>query len=548
MKRRDFLQSVTAASVLISGKASAFSNIANSLAEQAPAGRDSAASTSHGRDFFYRPENGWTADVQPFYKDGKFWLFFSPAWRDVAHCPKGEPLYWPGSWYLITTEDFVHFTEHGQVLPRGNRNQQDLGCFAGSVIESEGQYHIFYAGNNRYFPKEGKPEDGIMHAVSHDLLHWVKIPEDAFCAAPGIYSLNDWRDPFVFWNEEAKEYWMLVVAQLKTGPPRRRGCTALCVSRDLKKWDVREPFWAPGLYVDHECPDLFRIGDWWYLLFSEFSDQHRTHYRMSRSLKGPWHAPDNDSLDGRAYYAAKTAFDGHRRFAFGWNPTRYDKIDYLRASRDAGFTPCKPYPSDIELGPSGWDWGGNLVVHEIIQEADGTLSVKVPDSVDRAFSQNLDFQFQNGMGPIEISSDGVQLDAPEGFACSPAGVMPRRCKIETTVVFEKNTRGCGLMLRVSDDLDSAYYFRLEPMRNRLVFDTWPRSGDIPFDAGVARPITLSPNTSIDLKIFVDDIVCVVYADNRVAMNGRLYDLKHGRWGVFVNEGSAKFHNSRISTL
>ena len=51
MKRRGFLQSVTAASVLLSGKASAFSNIANSLAEQAPTERDSAASASHGRFF-----------------------------------------------------------------------------------------------------------------------------------------------------------------------------------------------------------------------------------------------------------------------------------------------------------------------------------------------------------------------------------------------------------------------------------------------------------------------------------------------------------------
>jgi beta-fructofuranosidase len=546
MKRRQFLQSVPAASVFLAGKASALGDIANSLSTQDFEGHQSTE--SNRRNFFYRPKGAWTGDLIPFYKNGKFRLFFEPAWRDLSHRPEGEPLYWPGSWYQISTEDFVHFTEYGQSLARGTRNQQDLACFTGSVIEAEGLYHIFYAGNNRYFPKQGKPEDGIMHAVSHDLLRWTKVPEDTFYALPAIYDSNDWRDPFVFWNEAAREYWMLVVARLKTGPPRRRGCTALCTSHDLRKWEVREPFWAPALYVDHECPDLFRMGDWWYLVFSEFSEQHRTHYRMSRSLKGPWLAPENDSFDGRALYAAKTASDGHRRFAFGWNPTRYDKIDYLRSNVDSGFVPCKPYPSNIELGPSGWDWGGNLVVHELVQEPDGALSVKVPDTVNDAFSTSLSYQFQAGIGAVEFPQEGVQLDAPGKFACSPAGLMPRQCKIEATVVFDRNTRGCGVMLRTSEDLDSAYYVRLEPLRNRLVLDTWPRPGDIPFDVGVERPITLSSGKSINLKVFVDDTVCVVYAGNKVAMSTRLYDLKHGRWGVFVNEGSAKFQNLKISTL
>lgn len=545
MRRRRFLQSVTAAALSV-GQRSALGVIANSLAMPVSLGYPPTEEAV--RDFFYRPKNAWAGDFIPFYKDGKFRLFFEPAWRDISHRPEGEQLYWPGPWYQISTEDFVHFTEYGRSLARGTRNQQDLACFTGSVIEAEGLYHIFYAGNNRYFPKQGKPANGVMHAVSHDLLNWTKLPEDTFYAPPGTYDPNDWRDPFVFWNEDAKQYWMLVVARLKTGPPSRRGCTALCTSKDLKKWDVREPFWAPGLYEDHECPDLFRMGDWWYLVFSEFSAQHHTHYRMSRSLKGPWLAPDNDSFDGRALYAAKTASDGHRRFAFGWNPTRYDKIDYLRWNVDAGFVPCKPYPSTIMLGPSGWDWGGNLVVHELVQEPDGGLSVKVPDTVNHAFSKSLAYQFQAGMGSVEVLQEGVQLDALAAFACSPAGLLPRQCKIEVTVVFESNTRGCGVMLHASKDLDSAYYIRLEPLRNRLVFDSLPRPGDIPFDVGVERPIPLSSGKSIDLKIFVDDTVCVVYANDRVAMNTRLYDLKHGSWGVFVSEGSARFENIRISTL
>jgi beta-fructofuranosidase len=312
------------------------------------------------REFFYRPADAWTMDPIPYFHDGRFHLFSLLDWRDGAAHEGGLP------WFQVSTTDFMHFVEHGEMLPRGTKDEQDLNMCTGSAIQGEGKYHIWYAGDNPDWAAKGKPKEAAMHAVSDDLFHWTKIPEDSFASAPALYDRDDWRDQFVFWNEEAGEYWMLVAARTKTGPSRRRGCTALCVSKDLKKWDVREPLYAPGLYQIHECPDMFKMGDWWYLVFSEYTDLIRTRYRMSRSSKGPWITPDDDCFDGRALYAAKTATDGQHRYLFGWNPTRTNKKDY-----------------------STWDWGGNLVVHELKQEPDGTLTAAVPATIDAAFAKPL---------------------------------------------------------------------------------------------------------------------------------------------------------------
>ncbi len=338
------------------------------------------------------------------------------------------------------------------MLARGTAEDQDLYVFTGSVVEGEGQYHIFYTGHNPHLAQRGVPMEAIMHAVSDDLMTWRKVPGEKLFAPPAIYEPDDWRDPFVFWNEEAHEYWMLVAARLKSGPSHRRGCTALCASKDLKHWEVREPFWAPGLYSVHECPDLFRMGDWWYLVFSEGSELTATHYRMSRSLQGPWLAPANNTFDCRSFYAAKTASDGRQRYLFGWDATRENQKDKQR-----------------------WRWGGNLVVHELVQEADGSLGVKAPESVDRAFATTTAMKFRPGVGHTEIIPNGVEIIAPGSFGCSPAGPMPSRCKIEATIEFVEGTRACGVMLRVSPDLDSAYYLRFEPARNRLVFDSSGRA-------------------------------------------------------------------------
>ena len=473
MRRREFIESAATAALFLHPNPLLGLSRAPRLTTDV---NQSGTRAGQARDFFYRPEGAWAADFIPFYKDGRFRLFYLHDWRDKAKHGEGTP------WYQVSTDDFVRFREHGEMLPRGSEKDQDLYVFTGSVIEGQGHYHIFYTGHNPYFRKQGKPEQGVMHAVSDDLLQWRKIPGDTFFAPVGRFEPHDWRDPFVFWNKAAGEYWMLLAARLQTGPSRRRGCTALCASKDLKKWEVREPFWTPGLYYTHECPDLFQIGDWWYLVFSEFTSQVRTHYRMSRSLSGPWLTPGDDNFDGRAFYAAKTASDGRRRFIFGWDPTRLDRKDYCR-----------------------WDWGGNLVVHELSQERDGALSVKVPDTVDHAFGRQLLFKFTPGVGMVQTDSNEVRISAPGSFGCAAAGTMPSRCRIDATIEFEEGTRACGLMLRASDDLDLAYYVRLEPQNQRLVFDSWPRGctsdhaianaeGD--FMPGLDRPVGLAARNPI----------------------------------------------------
>ncbi len=516
MRRRQFMGRLGTATLLTGGK------LGLGATPGRPAHETLAESTDIGDrsgEFFYRPAGAWAADFIPFYKDGTFHLFYLLDWRDRHKHGEGTP------WYQISTRDFVHFTEHGEMLSRGTPQEQDLYVFTGSVIEGEGRFHIFYTGHNSYLRRQGKPEQGVMHAVSDDLLHWQKIPEDTFYAPQATYEPHDWRDAFVFRNQEAGEYWMLLAARLKTGPSRRRGCTALCVSRDLRKWEVREPFWAPGLYFTHECPDLFRMGDWWYLAYSTFTERSVTHYRMSRSLKGPWLAPENDTFDNRAFYAAKTASDGRRRFVFGWNPTRAESRDF-----------------------QPWHWGGNLVVHEVVQEADGTLNVRVPETVDKAFSKQIAFEFKAGIGNCEIDANAVRIAVPDSFGCATAGTPSEPCKIETTVEFTENTRGCGIMFRADDDLEEAYYIRLEPRRNRLVLDSWPRAGDVPFWVELERPLSLIAGKPVELKIVVDGSICEVYANNKVAMSTRMYNRHTGQWGVFVNEGLARFSNSRMAYL
>lgn len=464
---------------------------------------------------FFKPDDGWAGDFIPFYWQGEYHLFYLKDYRDKDTYGEGM------SWFHIKTHDFVTFTDLGQALPHGGQTDQDLYVFTGCVLEKDGQFHIFYTGHNPYFRAQGRAEQAIMHATSPDLVTWTKdCPNRILYADSERYEIHDWRDPFVFWIDEYQEYWMLLAARLPEGPSNRRGCTALAVSTDLAEWEVRPPFWAPYLYYTHECPDLFRMGDWWYLVFSTFSDRCVTHYRMSRDLRGPWLAPTNDTFDGRAFYAAKTASDGKRRFAFGWNPTRTDE-------KDTGV----------------WNWGGNLVTHEVYQEAGGALSVKSPEEMTSHFDTPVQVTPNPEIGNWVISDRLLTAHAEGAFAWCRLGDMPFASHLGVSITFTAQTRDFGIVLRADDALEKYYLVRLEPSRDRVMFERWPRPGDEP--PIIERPVTLTGNGPVRLQVFVEGSAIVIYINDQVAMSTRGHEHSGGTCGLFVSEGSATFADIQV---
>lgn len=458
---------------------------------------------------FYKPTDGVAADFIPFYWQGRFHLFYLKDYRDIPAHGEGTP------WFQLVTVDFVHFEEWGESLPRGPVGSQDQWVFTGSVFEKDGTFHIFYTGHNHHLAKENKPVQAVLHATSYDLKTWVKDEGFALFAPADGYEINDWRDPFIYRDARYNEYGMLLAARTTGGASRHRGCVALATSLDLMSWKVQDPFWAPQLYFTHECPDLFKIGDWWYLIYSTFTERSVTHYRMARTLDGPWLCPPDDQFDSRAFYAAKTASDGDRRFIFGWLPTR-----------------------DGEKDEGSYQWGGNLVTHEVKQQPDGTLSVRSPDTVLDHFLTPVSLSPEIRMGRWMSSSGTFHVGATGRFASLLLGAMPETCLINAKVLMKPGTVSAGLILRSDDAYDNYYQLRIEPASRRIVFDRWPRPGDQPHMH--ERPLEVSWVDPIHLRVIVDGTCMVAYINDRVALSSRIYNHRAGQAGLFAVEGDVTF--------
>ena len=474
----------------------------------------------------FRPPDAWAGDFIPFWWDGEFHLFFLHDDRAAAEAG-GTP------WFHVSTRDFVSFRDHGLALPPGGRNDPDLYVFTGSVIERHGTFHIYYTGYNPFRNAAGDPEQVVMHATSRDLVTWIKDPANPIVAADTrFYEPDDWRDPFVFWNAEDDAYWMLLAARVRIGPKDRRGCIALAVSPDLVHWEVREPFWSPYLAYTHECPDLFRDNTGWHLVFSTFSDRFATRHRTAEGLAGPWRTSADDALDGPAFYAAKTASDGRRRFAFGWIPTRAGGSD-----------------------DGHWQWGGQLVVHEVVPSPGGRLALRAPAEIAQHFAEEAELT-PAGIVGTWAAGDEIVGSPGDGFGWYRLGAMPDSCLLQTTVVFSDEMQDCGVVLRADDNLDRCYQLRLEPRRQRVVFDRRPHRFTNPFlpevdrafgnapDFVVERPVSVSPGVPVHLRVIVDGSAIVAYIDD-VGLTARGYDYADGSWGLFVTGGTVRFRDSRL---
>ena len=195
-----------------------------------------------------------------------------------------------------------------------------------------------------------------MHAVSEDLKHWTKTQDAVTLFPQPGYDPDDWRDPFVLWDDESEKYILILGARLEGDKHKTTGRTVYFTSDNLADWEFQGDFWAPDLFTMHEMPDLFKMGDWWYLITTEYSHASTQVYRMAKSLKGPWIAPDDDAFDGRAYYAGRTFMLNNQRILFGWVPTRANETD----SANLWYRPGADKEDFI--------WAGTFVAHELYQK------------------------------------------------------------------------------------------------------------------------------------------------------------------------------------
>ena len=422
--------------------------------------------------YLFRPDNCFFGDCMPFYnqKDHLFYLYFQKDTRNPV--PFGDPF----GWELATTKDFVNYQSYGEVLKKGTEEAEDQFIYAGSVFENQkGQIRAFYTGFNRNFISQDRSSQVLMKAASENGIDWQKKGLAQELAPQPGYDPDNWRDPNIVWDENAEQYLLVIGTRLKSDVKEKTGRLVYYTSKDCQNWTFKGDFWAPGMYTMIEMPQLFKEHDWWYLVYSEYDLEKTTHYAMSKNIMGPWTIPVQDTFNGRAYYAARTATNGKERFLFGWVP-----------SKEAG------------KDENNYLWGGTFLPLKVEQDENGELKTEIPVAIKRAVKKQVKFKknkIESDFKRTEVAYSGPLLG--KNFLLQNKLAVKKGTRSFSVVFFENQHTGEGYEFNIDFNTKTLSVRRTPNLR-------WYQMMNI----GLSRQVEIKPEQEYEFSLLVDDTVAV----------------------------------------
>ena len=474
-----------------------------------------------GYSTYWKPAIGRVGDPMPFYdsKAGEFKVLYLQEFDN-----NDRWCYHPI--YGVSTTDGAHYQGMGEVLATGkSQNELDAALGTGCAVynEKDGLYYIYYTGHTT--------REVVMRATSPDFKSWTKDKAWMINGADYGYSAVDFRDPQVF-QDESGLWHMIISSNLKF---------AEFTSNDLREWSHAGEFscmiWDRML----ECPDIFKMGDWWYMIYSEAyrSDWSRkVKYMMARSLdelkkcfnEGPkWPADDKEGvLDTRAFYAGKSASNGTDRYIWGWTPFR---------------TGTTIHDKNIAVGAEGEpNWSGALVCHKLVQHADGTLSVGEVPAMAAKYDQPVELKVMASENYTSGALNG------EGY------VLYNRLGQHNHISFTLTTAGEGDKWGVSfvRGTDATKYYSLvvnpewENGRRKVNFEQEGSEGK-GFIAGADGYIFPRPaDNSYKVDIYTDNSVVVMYINGEYGTTQRIYGLPMNCWSINSYGGNVTISDLQVT--
>lgn len=299
------------------------------------------------------PAERWMNDPQrPFWLDGRWHYYY----LYNADYPEGNGT----EWYHATSTDLVHWREEGVAIEKYANGLGDIET-GSAVVDTDGTAGF---GRGAVIAIMTQQADGVQRQslfVSTDGgFRFEPFDGNPVMDNPGS---EHWRDPKIVWDDERREWLMVLAEGHKIG---------FYTSPDLTDWTYRSAFERDDLGI-LECPDLFRM--------SLDGDPARTTWVLAAGVNGAEHG----KTTGTAYWTG--AWDGERfttdaaepawldhgadfYAAVTWDDPRRSESDRLASRYAIGWLNNWAYAGDLPT--EDWHGGADSLVRELaLRTVDG---------------------------------------------------------------------------------------------------------------------------------------------------------------------------------
>ena len=465
-----------------------------------------ASSDQSKQDIYYKPAVGYVGDPMPFYDpvEGDFKVMYLQDYRP------NQPLTYHPIW-CVSTKDGASYTSLGELISCGAATELDAALGTGSTIYKDGVYYTFYTAHSPNPASTGGVNEAVMVATSTDFRTWSKN-HSMLVTGGDEYSNSDFRDPFVFQGDDGL-YHMLISTK-KSG----KGVLAEYTSTDLLNWQSVGVFMTMMWDRFYECPDVFKMGSWWYLVYSEQHDAvRRIQYFKAESLEGLkactkddaglWPDDHEGFLDSRGLYAGKTASNGTDRYIWGWCATK-------AGSSNTG-TP---------------DWAGNLVAHKLIQHEDGTLTLGEIPAIASHLGE------ATTIAGFQLEGDSHKLLPRLGYSN----------RLSFRVTTSSASDRFGISFGRGSDSEQYYTVMINPESDTRRKINFEEEGGVGFIGNTDGYLFNTPADGVyDITIVTDNSVVTVYINDIASWTGRVYTTPRNCWSINSYGGTITISDIKV---
>jgi beta-fructofuranosidase len=269
-----------------------------------------------------------------------------------------------------------------------------------------------------------------------------------------------------------------------------------------------------------ECPDVFTMGNYQYLIYSNINDRMVTYkYRLLTS--NLWITPNNSKLDGAAFYAGRTVFDGVNRYIMGWCPTKNNSSD-----------------------ANNYDWAGSLVTHRLIQNTDGTFRVAITDGVDKKFATAKVLTPLKSIGSSNSNANyTLKSGVEKSYSLFDRETKPFKIKTQINAV---SSTEFGFGFGACSTLNELYSIVFDITKKQIRLEKSIKNGSSTVISTLTQlPLTVPANKQFDVTIVSENSVCVVYINDEIAFTNRIYKMSQNPWTIFANNGEVTFSDLKV---
>jgi len=415
------------------------------------------------------------------------------------------PVYWDDVWHLyalradlcavlhFTSPDLVKWAEHEPAMV-------GEGIATGTVVRHDKMFYLFYT---------DAPSQTIHLVVSDNPWEFdIKTSRLVAKADQKRYLLQEFRDPYIFYYEKEKNWWMIPEARCP------EVCSGRLTSKDLLEWTLHEPIFKDKSRRHGSCPQLFEEDGRWYLTCLDYG----TWYYCAATPYGPW------KLRGQYHSkfltaASRHATDGRRRLCWG-------------------FFAKYPTPERKWRG-----YGGPLGVgRELVFNDDGIIGVRPLAELIAAihsFPNHVNLfasaKGRSGKWRIDASKEMFQSENERG------GVLlfdlPERNPdyyFKADIRFASTQSTADVVLRTSENYDRGYRVEIDPNRSRIGIREFKPGGD----AFIEKNYTLVKGDTVELQVFVCGSQIEAFVDGQASLSARILDRSGHRLAIEIAGGRA----------